>query len=132
MAIWQSYNTEHRRGSDSSYMALVDAGAILAGLCGEVVDLLEAEARRVSKIAAAMAVQMGVLAGMAVSLSEDCSSMWWSEEQVAQAMLMNDAVCNGSTPTAVTTTGSSLVFAYVLAIETLRSLLICPYLVHRR
>lgn len=121
LVIWHSY-CHGRSGSQEleyNYMMSVDAGAILASLCSEVVDVFEVEARRIVKDLSAVTMATGITTGLCLNLSSNQSTIWWKDEQVMSFIPPNAS-------------GSGAILAYVLAIETLRSLLANSYLVHRR
>ena len=118
---WQSYITENvnskKCGLEQDYMKSIDAGAILASLCSEAVDIFEAEARRVGKSNAVLATSDGVKVSSWLTIAEDQASLWWSEEQILSF---------------INPLNENAIFSYFLAIEILRSLLCNSFLVHRR
>lgn len=118
---WQSYIadnvTSKKCALEQDYMKSIDAGAILASLCSEAVDIFEAEARRVGKSKAAISSTDEVVKSLSLTIAEDQASLWWSEEQLLSFMKpLNE----------------NSIFSYIVAIEILRSLLRNSFLVHRR
>lgn len=123
LSIWNSYSSEvgyfsRPKGEYDEYMNVVDAGAILASICCEIVEALEVEARRVSK-----PITGSTASG--VDLLEERTALWWTPQQLVK-FTGSDALLGA--PEGVVCGA----FSYELAIATLRSLIASPFLLHRR
>lgn len=113
LAVWHTYSSSSAAaacGLEHNYMAAVDAGAILASICSEIVDIFETEARRLINLTDPTS---------SLHSGENPCTVYWSDSQIL-SFVHDESQPSGS------------VMLYVLAIETLRSMLASSFLVHRR